>query len=94
LHTKTDLVDWAILNYIYELQFEPNKQDLQHYVRFDYELFIKEMPLLELKTKQSVSARITKLSDLELLESMPHDEKSLFIKMTVLFYKVSGNSEV
>jgi hypothetical protein len=94
LHTKTDLVDWAILNYIHELQFEPNKQDLQHYVKFDYELFIKEMPLLGLNTKQLVSARITKLSDLKLLENMPYDETSLFIKLTDLFYKVSGKSDV
>jgi hypothetical protein len=91
LHTKTDLIDWATLDYINAWQNNSKASRLQDYVWINYKHLIKEMPLLGLNSKSAVSNRITKLRDLNLIESIQDDFGRLFIKTTQLFCNITHN---
>ena len=90
LHKTTDLVDWAILEYIHSWQTNPEATRINGYVSLNYKRLIQEMPLLGLRTKQSVSGRIGKLRSLNLLESIRQEGAggSLYVRTTPLFFDI------
>lgn len=89
LHTSTDLIDWAILDYINAWQANPKAARLQDHVWINYNHLIKEMPLLGLNSKGAVSNRISKLRHLNLIKSVEDDFGRLFIKTSQFFTDLS-----
>ena len=69
----TDLVDWAIIDYIQTWAGNPRSTRRGDLVWISYKHLIREMPLLGLRTKQSVSKRITNLAKIGLLR-LEHDQ--------------------
>ena len=89
LHKTTDLVDWAILEYIQTWQTNPEAERLDDFVWINYKHFIAEMPLVGLNTKGSVSRRLTKLEELSLIEKVLDEDGRAFCKTTVLFHQIT-----
>lgn len=79
---KTDLVDWALIDYIYAWQNNPAATSIGSLVWISYRHLISEMPLLGLKTKQAVSARMSKLKALSLIAVEYDSDKRLYAGLT------------
>lgn len=79
---KTDLVDWALIDYIFAWQNNPAATRIGPLVWISYRHLISEMPLLGLKTKQSVSARMSKLKALSLIAVEYDGDKRLYAGLT------------
>lgn len=79
---KTDLVDWALIDYIYAWQNNPAATRVGSLVWISYKHLISEMPLLGLKTKQAVSARMSKLKALSLIAVEYDSDKRLYAGLT------------
>ena len=75
---KTDIIDWAIVDYIFGWQNNPKATKIGALSWISYKHLIDEMPLLGLKTKQAVSARIAKLKLLGLITVEYDKEKRLY----------------
>ena len=70
---KTDIVDWAIIDYIFGWQCHPKATRIGSMAWINYQHLIEEMPILGLKTKQAVQKRISKLLTLGLI-SVEYDK--------------------
>lgn len=79
---KTDLVDWALIDYIFAWQNNPAATRIGSLVWISYKHLISEMPLLGLKTKQAVSARMSKLKALSLIVVEYDSDKRLYAGLT------------
>ena len=82
LHDDTDLIDWALMDYIQQWITHPKAQKLGDKVWINYKHILTEMPLLGLKAKSSISNRVHKLESLGLIETEKDDSFRLFVKMT------------
>ncbi|MFZ2172369.1 MAG: hypothetical protein WAW61_22375 [Methylococcaceae bacterium] len=90
LEKKTDVIDWLILDYIFEWKDAPKAQSLNGMVWLSYSHFIKEMPLLGIKDKGAISRRIKKLRELNLIEThQSPDDMRLYAKTTALYYGIT-----
>lgn len=89
LHHKTDLVDWAILDYVLSWQGSQSAKRLDNKVWLNYQHLINKMPMLHLKSKQSVSNRIKKLRELNLLDTYQAPDKRLYVCTSELFFNVT-----
>ncbi|MDD1607534.1 MAG: hypothetical protein LUQ18_03360, partial [Methylococcaceae bacterium] len=89
LHKSTDLVDWAILEYIHSWQTNPEATRINDFVWINYKHFIEEMPLVGLNTKSGVSNRLKKLEELFLIEKIHDEDSRAFCKTTALFHQVT-----
>lgn len=80
---KTDLIDWAILEYILAWQNHPKAARIGDKVWINYKHLISEMPLIGLNNKAAVSRRLSKLAELKLI-SIEHDaDKRVFTCLTI-----------
>lgn len=87
---KTDVIDWLILDYIFEWKNSPKALILNDMVWLSYKHFINEMPLLHFNNKSSVSNRIKKIKDLGLIETYQNpDDMRLYAKTSALYYEIS-----
>ena len=90
LHTKTDVIDWSLLDYIFSWQQSPNAARIDDKVWINYKHLIAEMPLLGLNEKSGVSKRIKKVRELDLLETFQSpDDCRLYAKTTELYYNIT-----
>lgn len=89
LGEKTDLTDWAILSHIYRWQASSYATKDEGMVWINYANIIQELPLLGLKTKQSVSNRIKKLKALKLIEGEQKKDKRMFLRVTKLYENIA-----
>jgi len=90
LHTKTDVIDWSLLDYIFSWQQSPNAARIDDKVWINYKHLIAEMPLLGLNEKSGVSKRIKKARELGLLETFQSpDDCRLYAKTTELYYNIT-----
>jgi hypothetical protein len=88
---KTDVIDWCLLDYVYDWQQNPKATYLEGRVWLSFKHLIKEMPLLGLNTKSAVSNRIKKLRILELLDVYQStDDFRLYVRTTILYYDITG----
>ncbi len=86
---KTDLIDWAILGYIQDWMQSPKAQLKNGHVWLNYNHLIEEMPMLNLKAKQSISNRVKKLHNLKLIDKFQDkDDLRLYVKVTDLYSQV------
>jgi hypothetical protein len=89
-HTKTDVIDWCLLDYIFS--WEANKKVARRdgKVWINYKHLISEMPLLGLNTKGAIANRIKKLRELGLLETLQDEgDKRLYVLTTAIYYDIT-----
>ena len=91
-NTKLDLKDATILDYligfcsaddknIKQLSFSEGGKDYRYtWINFNY--LIKEMPLLRLKSKASISDRITNIQKAGFIKTFKAPDRSLYIRLT------------
>ena len=60
LSDSTDLIDWALLDYVAGWQLNPSATVLDGHIWINYQHLSSEMPMLGLTTKSAVSKRIKK----------------------------------
>lgn len=80
---KTDLVDWAIVDYINCWATNPTATRIGDLVWINYRHMINEMPLLGLNTKQAVSKRIIKLRGLGILRTQYDEDGRVYAGLTM-----------
>ena len=109
LDQKTDLVDWAIIDYLKEWFFsgyakkvaftDPEKGTHTDYVWVNYKHLIENLPLIHIKDKNAISDRFKKLKKLGLIDTQRLKDNSLyFILMPACvdtcFYKDSKKTDL
>lgn len=85
---ETNLVDWALMDYIQQWMTNPKAMRMNDKVWINYKHVISEMPLIGLKVKSSISNRITKLVDLGLLDTEQDSAGKLFAALTPLAHSI------
>lgn len=81
LADKTDLVDWAIIDYLVDRACVEQAQcmiikDALIYIWCDYEHLMAEMPLLGITTKGALSRRFEKLRGLGLIKTIQEGNRT------------------
>ena len=89
--TKTDLVDWCLLDYIANFETFEKAKKLNGKVWINFKHLISEMPILGLNTKSSVSMRFKKLRELGLLETTQSVADQKLYAQTSELYKTASN---
>ena len=83
---KTDLVDWAIIDYLKDFAiYKKAKKTIyqnDEYIWLNYNHLIMSMPLLKFKSKAALSKRINKLRQLELIKTYQTKDNTLFYTFT------------
>ena len=82
LANKTDLTDWALIDYIIAWSLNKKAVKLDGYTWVNYKHLSEEMPLLGLNTKGAVSNRIKKLKGLGLIDTIQDNDKRLYVDIT------------
>lgn len=88
LAEKTDLADWAIIDYLKDWFFAETKktilnhEDGKQYTWLNYNHLIQNMPLLPFKNKDGLSKRIKKLKSLNLIKTIVMKDNSLYFILT------------
>lgn len=84
----TDLVDWAMIDYLLGWQQCVNRkvkrikfQD-QIFTRVNYNYLISQLPIIKIETKRSLIYRFAKLRNLKLLETRQAPENTLYFRLT------------
>jgi hypothetical protein len=85
LADQTDLVDWALLDYVAEWQIHNKAIKLDDHVWINYRYLVEQMPLLKLSCKQAVSKRVIKLRDLGLITTVTDQDSRVYLKVTQLY---------
>ena len=91
MQTKTDLVDWCLLDYIANFESFEKAKKLNGKVWINFKHLISEMPMLGLNSKSSVSNRIKKLRVLGLLETSQDLTDQKLYAQTSELYKTAAN---
>jgi hypothetical protein len=100
LHTKTDMIDWAIIDYLQQWYFAERKKaifntdDNNHYVWVNYNHLIQEMPLLGIKDKDAITMRFKKLKKLNLIKTIQTKDNSLYFVLTPECIEIIGFKSV
>jgi hypothetical protein len=83
---KTDLVDWAIIDYLKDFAIYRNARKIvyqgEEYIWLNYNHLINSLPLANFKTKPAVSYRINKLRDLGLIKTVKNVDNTLYYTFT------------
>ena len=94
LSDKTDLNDWAIVDYIKDWQTNPKAQKMGDRVWINYKHMAKMMPCLCIKSKSAISARINKLRDLGVISTQQDLTGRLFVSITEYGHSIITYQEV
>jgi len=95
LEGKTDLVDWAIIDYLQQWYFAERKKTVfvqggANLVWVNYPHLIEEMPLLGIKNREAISARMKKLRGLGLIETFQARDNTLYFVLTPKCMRIVG----
>jgi hypothetical protein len=89
---KLDITDLAILDYIHGWCVAPRADRIiiehQEYTRINYTHLIEEMPILRIREKDTVSARIKKLRAHDLIRTFQGKDKTLYVRQTKKCYSI------
>jgi hypothetical protein len=89
---KLDITDFAILDYIHGWCVAPKADriiiDRQEYTRINYSHLIEEMPILRIREKDTVSARINKLRVHDLIKTFQSKDNTLYVRQTQKCYEI------
>ena len=88
LADTTDFNDWAILEYVASWQNHSKALRDGSHVWLDYRHLLKEMPMLSVKTKSSLSNRIKKLKERGLLSTFLNEDRRCFVRVTDFYLSV------
>lgn len=83
LHSKTDFIDWALMDYIYDRGFRLNLTQ-SVYIPINYSDIIRNMPMLGITTKDPLTHRFKRLRNLGLIISHKSIDNHIFIRLTDL----------
>lgn len=86
LEDETDLVDWAMIDYMAKFYASPKSRKLDDHVWINLKTMISEMPLLGLKSKQALSRRISKQRDLDLITCIYDGAGRMYARITPRCY--------
>lgn len=92
LEKKTDVIDWAIIYYLYKLQnfnteigFTDTCQlKSKLFFKLNYKMLIENMHVLNIINKTAISYRISKLKKLKLIETIQAKDNTLYFCLTDL----------
>ena len=92
LHTKTDMIDWAILDYLKDWYFSGYArklsitEDSKHidYVWVNYSHLLQNMPIIGIKNKDALTKRFKKLRKLGLIKTFQTKDNTLYFILTPL----------
>ena len=83
---KLDITDMAILDYIHGWCAAPRADrtvaDHEEYTRVNYVHLMEELPILGIKKKDTVSARISKLRTEDLVKTFRAKDNTLYVRLT------------
>ena len=89
---KLDITDLAILDYIHGWCVAPRADriiiDHQEYTRINYPHLIEEMPILRIREKETISARIKKLRAHDLIKTFQAKDNTLYVRQTEKCYSI------
>ncbi len=89
---KLDITDFAILDYIHGWCVAPKADriiiDHQEYTRINYTHLIEEMPILRIREKDTLTARIKKLRAHDLIRTFQGKDKTLYVRQTKKCYSL------
>ncbi|WP_427501361.1 hypothetical protein ACQE3E_06570 [Methylomonas sp. MED-D] len=88
LADSTDLIDWALLEYVFDWQANTRAARLEDHVWLNYAHLIDEMPMLGLRLKSAISNRVKKLVGLGLLTVRRAEDRRLFARTTDFYLDV------
>jgi hypothetical protein len=95
---KLDITDLAILDYIHGWCVAPKADriilDHEEYTRINYAHLIEEMPVLRIREKDTISARIRKIRTQDLIKTFQAKDNTLYVRQTKRCYDLffSDNS--
>lgn len=78
---KTDVSDWIIIEYIADWYTVPTATKRADKVWINYRHLMSELPMLGIKSKSAISARIHKMAALGLLHVEQDDEGRMFASL-------------
>ncbi|MEW6054055.1 MAG: hypothetical protein AB1552_09760 [Nitrospirota bacterium] len=99
---KLDITDMAILDYIHGWCVAPRADriiiDQQEYTRVNYVHLMEELPILGIKKKDTVSARISKLRAEDLVKTFREKDNTLYVRLSnkcydLFFSDYNGNPD-
>ena len=90
LHTQTDYIDWALLEYISDLRIE-NKFPSGCFYLMRYDCLIADMPILgfRITERESIKKRIQKLVDLALMSTAHDFSDGIYVRTTDLYLSIA-----
>jgi len=99
---KLDITDLAILDYIHGWCVAPRADriilDHEEYTRINYAHLIEEMPVLCIRGKDTISARIRKIKAQDLIKTFQAKDNTLYVRQTKrcydLFFSDNSNDPV
>lgn len=108
LASKTDLIDWAIIDYLKSWYFIEHKKifttaDNKEYIWLNYNHLLSEMPLLSERDEETkrlkkldknrLTERIKKLKDLGLIETITMKDNTLYFRLSELSCRICFSSQ-
>lgn len=84
----TDIIDWHIIDYIHAWIAHPRAHRLGEKVWINLSHLMREMPMLGIRSKSSLSRRLRKLADLSLLELERDQDQRLYCVLTEYCFDV------
>lgn len=86
LINKTDLVDWAIIDYLKDFALYKKAKKIRYkggeYIWLNYQHLINSLPLLQIKGTWTVSRRVSKLRKLGLIKTVKDKDNTLYYTFT------------
>lgn len=88
LASKTDLIDWAIVDYVHGLSRNPHAASRQfdgtYFPRLNAQQLLDDLPMLGISSKSGVARRLTKLYNLQLLLIYADKRNNTYARLTEL----------
>ena len=95
---KTDLVDWAIVDYLKDFSLYTKARKIvyknEEFIWLNYKHLMVNLPLIEIKSKMGITKRINKLKTLGLIKTIQKKDNTLYYTFTdrlidIIFVKKS-----
>ena len=88
LADNTDLIDWAIIDYVHGLSRDPHAEcrrfDGANFPRLNAQQLLDDMPMLGINSRSGVARRLTKLYNLGLLSVYADKRNNSYARLTEL----------
>ena len=92
LHTKTDISDWALIDYIWDKETSLGLPQGE-YIPIKYSSIMSDIPMLGISTKDPLTDRFKRLQLLGLVVSCKSPNNHMFIKLTNLTYSIINGGQ-